>query len=73
MVARRAALLSGVAVATVLIQTGRAVFPGKGGKPSKNEPKIGVGVDGRQVPTSRPLLLLLNIDVRQLDPVLPSL
>ncbi|KAJ7638476.1 hypothetical protein FB45DRAFT_741354 [Roridomyces roridus] len=46
MVARRAALLSGVAVATVLIQTGRAVFPGKGGKPTKNEPKIGVGVDG---------------------------
>ncbi|KAJ7688368.1 hypothetical protein B0H17DRAFT_938338 [Mycena rosella] len=46
LVARRAALLSGVAVATVLIQTGRAVFPGKGGKPSKNEPKIGVGVDG---------------------------
>ncbi|KAJ7499288.1 hypothetical protein FB451DRAFT_1428708 [Mycena latifolia] len=46
MVARRAALLSGVAVATVLIQTGRAVFPGQHGKPSKNEPKIGVGVDG---------------------------
>lgn len=49
MVARRAALLSGVAVATVLIQTGRAVFPGQGGKPTKNEPKIGVGVDGRFV------------------------
>ncbi|KAJ6627457.1 hypothetical protein B0H10DRAFT_2210381 [Mycena sp. CBHHK59/15] len=46
MVARRAALLSGVAVATVLIQTGRAVFPGKEGKPSKMEPKISVGVDG---------------------------
>ncbi|KAJ7755666.1 hypothetical protein DFH07DRAFT_1027993 [Mycena maculata] len=46
MVARRAALLSGVAVATVLIQTGRAVFPGQGGKPTKDEPKIGVGVDG---------------------------
>ncbi|KAJ7283432.1 hypothetical protein C8J57DRAFT_1054460 [Mycena rebaudengoi] len=46
MVARRAALLSGVAVATVLIQTGRAVFPGQKGKPTKNEPKIGVGVDG---------------------------
>ncbi|KAJ7087206.1 hypothetical protein B0H15DRAFT_931230 [Mycena belliarum] len=46
MVARRAAHLSGVAVATVLIQTGRAVFPGKSGEPSKNEPKIGVGVDG---------------------------
>lgn len=49
MVARRAALLSGVAVATVLIQTGRAVFPGQKGKPTKNEPKIGVGVDGRSV------------------------
>ncbi|KAJ7477104.1 hypothetical protein B0H11DRAFT_2029697 [Mycena galericulata] len=46
MIARRAALLSGVAVATVLIQTGRAVFPGQDGKPTKNESKIGVGVDG---------------------------
>ncbi|KAJ7229008.1 hypothetical protein GGX14DRAFT_616384, partial [Mycena pura] len=43
MVARRAALLSGVAVATVLIQTGRAVLSGQAGKPTKNEPKIGVG------------------------------
>jgi len=46
LVARRAALLSGVAVATVLIQTGRAVLSGQEGKPTKNEPKIGVGVDG---------------------------
>jgi len=46
LVARRAALLSGVAVATVLIQTGRAVLAGQEGKPTKNEPKIGVGVDG---------------------------
>ncbi|KAF8211515.1 hexokinase [Mycena galopus ATCC 62051] len=46
LVARRAALLSGVAVATVLIQTGRAVLPGQNGKPTKNEPKISVGVDG---------------------------
>ncbi|KAJ6538972.1 hypothetical protein B0H19DRAFT_960128 [Mycena capillaripes] len=46
LVARRAALLSGSAVATVLIQTGRAVLSGQGGKPTKNEPKIGVGVDG---------------------------
>ncbi|KAJ7179477.1 hypothetical protein C8R46DRAFT_1160052 [Mycena filopes] len=46
LVARRAALLSGVAVATVLVQTGRAVLAGQEGKPTKNEPKIGVGVDG---------------------------
>ncbi|KAF7353104.1 Phosphotransferase [Mycena venus] len=46
LVARRAALLSGLAVATVLIQTGRAVLSNQGGKPTKNEPKIGVGVDG---------------------------
>ncbi|KAJ7367923.1 hypothetical protein DFH08DRAFT_8902 [Mycena albidolilacea] len=46
LIARRAALLSGVAVATVLIQTGRAVLSGQSGKPTKNEPKIGVGVDG---------------------------
>ncbi|KAJ7162589.1 hypothetical protein C8R43DRAFT_990841 [Mycena crocata] len=46
MVARRAALLSGVAVATVLIQTGRAVLSGSTDQPTKNEPKIGVGVDG---------------------------
>ncbi|KAJ6516263.1 hypothetical protein C8R45DRAFT_811924 [Mycena sanguinolenta] len=46
LVARRAALLSGLAVATVLIQTGRAVLSGQGGKPTKNEPKISVGVDG---------------------------
>ncbi|KAJ7067948.1 hypothetical protein C8F01DRAFT_1207645 [Mycena amicta] len=46
MVARRAALLSGVAVGTVLIQTGRAVLSGGQGKPTKDEPKIGVGVDG---------------------------
>jgi hexokinase len=49
LIARRAALLSGVAVATVLIQTGRAVLSGQSGKPTKNEPKIGVGVDGRLV------------------------
>ncbi|KAF7301605.1 Phosphotransferase [Mycena indigotica] len=46
MVARRAALLSGVAVGTVLIQTGRGVLSGQEGQPTKNEPKIGVGVDG---------------------------
>nr|GAT53802.1 glucokinase [Mycena chlorophos] len=46
MVARRAALLSGVAVGTVLIQTGRAVLSGREGTAGKNEPKIGVGVDG---------------------------
>ncbi|KAH7869033.1 uncharacterized protein C8R40DRAFT_1060571 [Lentinula edodes] len=41
LVARRAALLSGVAVAAVLIQTGRA-----GGTKKTDEEKIGVGVDG---------------------------
>ncbi|KAF8076042.1 hypothetical protein FPV67DRAFT_1664354 [Lyophyllum atratum] len=48
LVARRAALLSGVAVATVLIQTGRASFPDQDGRfPSrKDNEKIGVGVDG---------------------------
>ncbi|KAJ6516349.1 hypothetical protein C8R45DRAFT_1059158 [Mycena sanguinolenta] len=46
LVSRRAALLSGLAVATVLIQTGRAVLSGQGGKPTKNEPRINVGVDG---------------------------
>ncbi|KAJ7237199.1 hexokinase [Mycena haematopus] len=46
LVARRAALLSGLAVATVLIQTERAVLSGQDGKPTKNESKIGVGVDG---------------------------
>ncbi|KAF7354987.1 Phosphotransferase [Mycena sanguinolenta] len=46
LVARRAALLSGLAVATVLIQTGRAVLSGQDGKPTKNEPRISVGVDG---------------------------
>ncbi|KAG5644937.1 hypothetical protein DXG03_007402 [Asterophora parasitica] len=48
LVARRAALLSGVAVATILIQTNRASLPDKDGKfpaPSDTE-KIGVGVDG---------------------------
>ncbi|KAK7061399.1 phosphotransferase [Favolaschia claudopus] len=46
LVARRAALLSGLAVATVLIQTGRAVFKGFSDKLTKNEDKISVGVDG---------------------------
>lgn len=50
LVARRAALLSGVAVATVLIQTDRASLPGqpKAELKQKNE-HIGVGVDGRFV------------------------
>ncbi|KAG6865994.1 hypothetical protein C0991_009666 [Blastosporella zonata] len=48
LVARRAALLSGVAVATVLFQTGRASFADKDGKfPAHTDTeKIGVGVDG---------------------------
>ncbi|KAK7060171.1 hypothetical protein VNI00_000935 [Paramarasmius palmivorus] len=51
LVARRAALLSGVAVAAVLVQTERATLPdaeGKFGKSTSDE-KIGVGVDGRRV------------------------
>jgi len=46
-VARRAALLSGVAVATVLIQTENATLLDKT-KPAKGtSEKLGVGVDGR--------------------------
>lgn len=50
LVARRAALLSGVAVAAVLLQTGRANLPdsdGKYAKKGQQDEKIGVGVDGR--------------------------
>lgn len=43
MVARRAALLSGVAVAAVLLQTGRATLEGK---PRLDEESINIGVDG---------------------------
>ncbi|KAG6849636.1 hypothetical protein H0H93_006759 [Arthromyces matolae] len=48
LVARRAALLSGVAVATVLIQTGRASFADEEGKfvSRTDTEKIPVGVDG---------------------------
>ncbi|KAG5715224.1 Glucokinase-1 [Termitomyces sp. T112] len=48
LVARRAALLSGVAVATILFQTGRASFADKDGKFSNctDTTRIGVGVDG---------------------------
>ncbi|KAG5654669.1 hypothetical protein H0H81_009918 [Sphagnurus paluster] len=48
LVARRAALLSGVAVATILLQTGRAAFAGEDGEfpTSTSTEKIGVGVDG---------------------------
>ncbi|KAJ8086161.1 hypothetical protein PM082_004983 [Marasmius tenuissimus] len=48
LVARRAALLSGVAVAAVLLQTGRASLPDSNGKFPKRDSteKIGVGVDG---------------------------
>ncbi|KAF8897142.1 hexokinase [Infundibulicybe gibba] len=50
LVARRAALLSGVAVAAVLLQTNTATLHGQS-KPAKgNDEKIGVGVDGRLVP-----------------------
>jgi hexokinase len=48
-VARRAALLSGMAVAAVLVQTGRANLPGepKVDVKSEKEERISVGVDGR--------------------------
>ncbi|ESK93616.1 putative glucokinase [Moniliophthora roreri MCA 2997] len=48
LVARRAALLSGVAVAAVLVQTNRATLPDSEGKfpKSTSEERIGVGVDG---------------------------
>lgn len=48
-VARRAAMLSGVAVAAVLIQTGRAVLGGKS-EPKVKEDTIMVGMDGSWVP-----------------------
>ena len=49
LVARRAALLSGVAVAGVMIQTGRATLLGQDAKPPTvgSGDKIIVGVDGR--------------------------
>ncbi|KAG5220787.1 glucokinase [Salix suchowensis] len=51
LVARRAALLSGVAVAATLIQTGRASLPAghdniTNSEGAEDEEKIGVGVDG---------------------------
>ncbi|KAG6919296.1 hypothetical protein DXG01_007428 [Tephrocybe rancida] len=48
LVARRAALLSGMAVAAILFQTGRASFADKDGKfPNRTDTElIGVGVDG---------------------------
>lgn len=51
LVARRAALLSGVAVAVVLLQTGRADLPDQSGKHVKRDQieDINVGVDGRSV------------------------
>jgi hypothetical protein len=39
--------LSGVAIATTLIQTERAVIAGKEGSPKVVEDKIIIGVDGR--------------------------
>ena len=49
LVARRAALLSGVAVAGIMIQTGRATLLGQDAKPPTvgSGEKIIVGVDGR--------------------------
>ena len=48
MIARRAALLSGVAIAAVLIQQGYACLVGEN-KPIKNKhDQLRIGVDGRQ-------------------------
>lgn len=47
MVARRAALLSGVAVATVLIQTDHATLKGEKTPNKGMNDRLGVGVDGR--------------------------
>ena len=49
MVARRAAFLSGLAIAAVLLQTGRASFADEDGKfPPRNDTEtIVIGVDGR--------------------------
>jgi hexokinase len=62
LVARRAALLSGVAVAATLLQTGRASFPDANGKHAlqTNAEKIWVGVDGRLICIA--LLIVLCID-----------
>jgi len=46
LVAQRAALFSGAAVAAVLLQTGRAVLRGECGTPAVDEAKYIVGVDG---------------------------
>jgi hexokinase len=52
LVARRAAHLSGVAVAAILVQTGRAVLGGAENPKNASEQKIAVGVDGRYVVTT---------------------
>lgn len=49
LIARRCALLSGVAISAVLIQQGYANLPGES-RPTRNQKdKLPVGVDGRQV------------------------
>ena len=50
LVARRAAIMSGIAVAGIMIQTGKATLRGKGsGSANKSDrEEIIVGVDGRQ-------------------------
>ncbi|KAK2466384.1 hypothetical protein APHAL10511_002026 [Amanita phalloides] len=46
LVGRRAALLSGVAVAAILIQTNRAVLRPKQSTPVNDEERISIGIDG---------------------------
>ena len=63
MVAGRAAMLSGCAVAVTLVQTGRAVLGGGQAPPPRKgeEKRIGVGVDGRLV--SRFMPICINADL----------
>jgi len=68
LVARRAALLSGVAVAATLLQTGRASFPDANGKraPQTNTEKIWVGVDGSLIEHYPNFELILRESLRTL-------
>lgn len=67
LVGRRAAQLSGVAVATVLVQTGRAVLPGETHQHlERSSEKIPVGVDGRYVPSTKFVKSLSIDDIKSL-------
>src|ERR1700690_545802 len=60
LVARRAAYLSGMAVAAILVQTGRASLPGQAKVDGKGE-RIIVGVDGRNMFLSRHFLVIPDV------------